>query len=445
MHLPDAIGLKRGEVLAFVGAGGKTSAMFALAEALAPPVALTTTTHLGAWQAGLADNHFILRTPEVLKDIDFKSNATLLFTGPAGDDDRLKGLSGEILDALYRRCRELALPLLIEADGARQRSLKAPTDYEPVIPGWVDIVVVLAGLAGLGKPLGDAFVHRPAVFSDLTGCALGSAIKPEHLKTLLTSKKGGVKTIPDGARKVLFLNQAEGEALQGIAHRLAQELMDVYDRILVGSLHAPDQAGPVFSVHARTAGVILAAGGSERLGRPKQLLDWGGVPFIRQVALNALEASLAPLVAVTGADRDQIESALAGLDVRCVHNPQWAEGQSTSMRAGLAALPENTDSALFLLSDQPQIDPGLIRQLLAHYAEHRGPITAPMVRGQRANPVLFGQEAFNALREVKGDRGGRAVFGQFQVDWLPWADDRILLDVDQEGDYERLLEAFSRE
>jgi len=443
MHLPNAIGLKGGEVVAFVGAGGKTSAMFALAEALARPVVLTTTTHLGAWQTGLADKHFILKAPEALKDIGFNSNARLLCTGPAGDDGRLKGLSGEILDALYRRCRELALPLLIEADGARQRSLKAPAVYEPVIPGWVDIVVVLAGLAALGKPLSEAFVHRPAVFSGLTGCALGSAIKPEHLKTLLSSERGGLKGIPDGARRVLFLNQAEGGALEETGHRLGRELMAVYGRVLVGSLHTAGQAGPVISVHAQTAGVILAAGGSERLGRPKQLLDWRGVPFVRQVALNALEAGLAPLVAVTGADRDQVESALAGLDVRCVFNPHWSEGQSTSMRTGLAALPVNTDSVLFLLSDQPQISPDLIRQLLARYAAHCGPITAPMVRGQRANPVLFAREVFNALREVQGDRGGRAVFGQFPVDWLPWADDRILLDVDQEGDYERLLKAFS--
>jgi CTP:molybdopterin cytidylyltransferase MocA len=57
--------------------------------------------------------------------------------------------------------------------------------------------------------------------------------------------------------------------------------------------------------------------------------------------------------------------------------------------------------------------------------------------------VLFAREVFNSLREVQGDRGGRAVFGQYPVDWLPWADDRILLDVDQQGDYERLLKAFS--
>lgn len=445
MRLPEGIGIKQGQALAFVGAGGKTSAMFTLAQALGPPVVLTTTTHMGAWQANLAEYHHIIGTPDEIQGIDLNPHTTSLLTGPLGEDQRLAGLPDKTLDRVYKRCQENGLNLLIEADGARQLSLKAPAAYEPVIPGWADTVVVMAGLSGLGKPLDAETVHRPEIFSALTGCAMGSAIQPDHLKNLLASKQGGLKEIPARARTVLFLNQAEGETLLNTAAYLAQELMHVYGRVLVGSLHEPEQKGPVFSVHAQTAGVILAAGGSERLGSPKQLLDWDGVPFVRQVALNALGAGLAPLIAVSGADREGVESALAGLDVRCVYNPQWAEGQATSMRTGLSALPEGTDSTLFLLSDQPQIGSDVMRQLLASYAEHRQPITAPLVDGQRGNPVLFAQEVFDALRLVDGDRGGRAVFGQYPVDWLVWADDRILLDVDEPGDYQRLMEAYSLE
>jgi molybdenum cofactor cytidylyltransferase len=441
MHLPGAIGLQRGEALAFVGAGGKTSAMFALARALEPPVILTTTTHLGAWQAGLADAHHILDSFEAIHRIDFELPEVSLLTRAAGEDARLGGLSEDVLALVFQRCKEMTIPLLIEADGARQRSLKAPADYEPAIPKWVTGVVVMAGLGGLGKPLDEETVHRPDVFAELSGCELGAPVRAVHLKTVLASEQGGLKGIPEDARRILFLNQAEGNRLEEIGFRLAREHLGAYDRVLVGSLRQPGQEGPIFSVHTRTAGVILAAGGSERMGRPKQLLDWCGVPFIRQIALNALEAGLAPLIAVTGADQDQVERALAGLDVICVYNPDWTEGQSTSMQAGLAALPEDIDSMLFLLSDQPQIGPNLIRQLLARFAAQRQPITAPRVRGQRANPVLFSREAFDALRQVAGDRGGRAVFDQFKVDWLDWADERILLDVDQPGDYERLLEA----
>jgi len=442
MYLPEAIGLKRGDALAFVGAGGKTSAMFALAHAFQSPVVLSTTTHLGAWQAALADVHQILTSPEEINTLDFHQQNTLLVTGPAGEDERLAGLKDDVLEALLLRCKELVLPLLIEADGARQRSLKAPASYEPVIPGWVDTVVVMAGLGGLGEPLNAENVHRPEIFAQLSGCALNAPVEVRHLQIVLSSDKGGLKDIPVNARRICFLNQAEGERLKSLGRQLARNLIKAYDRVLVGSLHAPGTEGPIFSVHTRTAGVILAAGGSERLGRPKQLLDWDGVPFIRQVALNALEAGLAPLVVVTGADRDEVEGALDGLEVQCVHNPNWQQGQATSMKTGLSGLPEDTDSVMFLLSDQPQIGPALINQLQERFAEKRRTITAPMVQGQRGNPVLFSQEAFEALRKVKGDRGGRAVFAQFEVDWLPWEDDRILLDVDKVGDYERLLEAY---
>ncbi|MFW5713318.1 MAG: selenium cofactor biosynthesis protein YqeC [Brevefilum sp.] len=445
MHLPEAIGLKRGDAWAFVGAGGKTSAMFALAHALKPPVVLTTTTHLGAWQAGLADEHYILNSPEWINSIDFHHQKTILLTGPSGADKRLAGLEDEILDVIFQRCKELALPLLIEADGAGQRYLKAPADYEPVIPEWVAGVVVMAGLGGLGKPLNHETVHRPEKFARLSGCEIGATVEAVHLEVVLSSKKGGLKSIPEGVRRVCFLNQAEGEALQEEGRRLARDLDRTFERVLVGSLHQPGQNGPIFSVHAQTAGVILAAGESDRLGRPKQLLDWEGVPFVRQVALNALAAGLTPLIAVTGASHKQVEDALEGLNVDCVYNPDWSTGQSTSVQSGISALQEGTDSAMFLLSDQPQIGPNLIRNLRARYSENRQPITAPMVKGQRGNPVLFSQSVFDALRQVRGDRGGRAVFDQFEVDWLPWDDERILLDVDEPGDYERLLEAFSKD
>ncbi len=442
MRLAEAIGPRRGSALAFVGAGGKTSAIFALADDLERPVVVTTTTHLGAWQAGLAEEHFRIESADQLNQIDFNQQKTLLITGLAGKDDRLAGLSRPGLERLFQRCREQVFPLLIEADGARQRPLKAPATYEPVIPDWVEGVVTMAGLGGLGQPLTADTVHRPEIFSKISGCEPGELIEGGHLRRMLASKQGGLKNIPSGARRILFLNQAEDARLQEAGFQLARQLLGVYDRVLVGSLHEPAQAGPIFSLHAPTAGVILAAGGSDRLGAAKQLLDWQGAPFVRQVAQKALESGLSPVIAVIGAHREGVEEALAGLDVTWVHNPDWAEGQSTSMQAGLAALPEDADSALFLLSDQPQIGSDLIQALLERYAIHRQPITAPRVHGQRANPVLFSNAAFDSLRKVVGDRGGRAVFDQFAVDWLDWDDARILWDVDEPGDYQRLLEAF---
>lgn len=440
MKLIRALGLKAGETVAFVGAGGKTSALFALAQEWEGPVALTTTTHLGAWQVSSADRHVV---PDDIDSLDLNSLQILLVTGPAGKDDRLMALDPVALARLHERCRAAEIPLLIEADGAKLRSLKAPAAREPVIPPWTDVVVVMAGLQGLGKPLTDEWVHRPALFAGLSGQTLGELIRVEDLIAVLGAPRGGLKGIPAGARRYLFLNQADDPLRMAQGNHIAQSLIGSYDRSLIGSLARPTSEGPIFAAQSRIAGVILAAGGSKRLGQPKQLLQWQGEPFITRIIKSGLEAGLAPLVVVTGAERALVEAASEKLPVQTVFNPDWGSGQASSMRAGLAVLPEGCDGALFLLSDQPQVSPLLIRQLLERFYAHRKSVTAPLIREQRGNPVLFSREAFDALRSVTGDQGGRAVIRRFEVDWLPWVDDRALLDVDQPEDLDRLREAYS--
>ena len=443
MNLIKAIDLGKGESVVFVGAGGKTSTMFALAKELEKPVILTATTHLGAWQSGLADVHYIVQQPEDIDENLLTKGGKILFTGPEGDDQRLHGLAGETLAKLQSICKDNNLNLLIEGDGARQRAIKAPAEYEPVIPMGVDRVILLAGLSALGKPLVETYVHRPEIFSSITGLALTNPIRVCDVIQLLESKDGGLKGIPIGSEKILFLNQADDDVLSSKGGRIARRLTGTYDRILIGSIEQPGSTGYIQSVYSQTAGVILAAGGSERLQRPKQLLDWHGKPFIRQVAETALEAGLAPLIVITGANHDQVTKALSGLPVQIHLNPNWKNGQSTSVRLGINAVSEKCNSALFLLCDQPQLPSQLIIELLDRFRQNRMTITAPMVDGQRGNPLLFSREAFSALAKITGDRGGRTLINLFTVDWLSWIDGRILLDVDKPGDYERLLKSYS--
>lgn len=445
MKISHALGIEGRESIAFVGAGGKTSAMFSLAGELTGPVLLSTSTHLGAWQADIADRHQIIHSKADLSIINSSFEGFLLLTGPPDENKRLHGLNGKILEVLGHICREKHIPLLIEADGARQRPIKAPADYEPVIPPWVNLVVVMAGLSGLGQPLSDSVVHRPELFSAITNLSPGDRIDVDDLVTVLRSERGGLKGIPTGTTRHLFLNQADDGHLASLGARIAHAVHDVYASTLIGSLQQGGDRGPIAAVHARTAGIILAAGSSERLGEPKQLMDWQGIPFVRQVAQNALEAGLSPVYVILGANQQSISASLKGLPVKIIHNPDWETGQASSMQAGLAALSDETDSAMFLLSDQPQTGSHLIRQLLERYAQNRSPITAPMVNGQRGNPVLFSQVTFKSLKEISGDQGGRKIFTRFEVDWLPWVDERALHDVDQPGDEMLLKQMFFTE
>ena len=189
------------------------------------------------------------------------------------------------------------------------------------------------------------------------------------------------------------------------------------------------------------AGVILAAGAASRMGQHKLLLPWKGEALICHAARTALEAGLDPVVVVTGAGGLEIQSALTGLDVRIVENPDWQAGQSTSVRAGINALPPSTQAVIFLLGDQPHVSTDLIRALVETYTQTQPVILAPHVGEKRTNPVLFDGSLFEALRGLHGDAGARTIFAQYPPTPMPWPDEQLLFDVDTPDDYQRLLKS----
>lgn len=449
LTLRSALRASRDMRLALVGAGGKTSAMALLARQFEPPVLLAASTHLGAWQVELADRHFIIENPTQIAAAAQGLSGVNLFTGPLVSDRRLSGLNNASLAALAALADRLGAPLLLEADGSRQRPLKAPGAHEPVIPDWVRQVVVVAGLSGLGQPLSEdrQVVHRPEQFAHLAAMAIDAPIGPQALARMLCHPQGGLKGIPPGARRVVLLNQADDSARQDLAMAMVDPLLKEYDSVIVAALRPvdrPDQPGRVLAACQPVAAVLLAGGSSTRLGQPKALLAWRGKPLIRHGVESALAAGLSPVVVVLGAIDQPIRQALLGLPVHYAINPDWPAGQSTSLRAGLRGGQANTARALgavvFLLADQPFVSAGLLRALRHQHRRTLSAVIAPYIGDRRTNPVLFDQVTFAALDTLVGDTGGRAIFDRFAPTALPWEDARLLLDIDTPEDYQRLLE-----
>jgi molybdenum cofactor cytidylyltransferase len=188
------------------------------------------------------------------------------------------------------------------------------------------------------------------------------------------------------------------------------------------------------------AALILAAGASARMGRPKQLLDWEGRPLVRAAAETALAAQLDPLLVVVGGAQSQVTEALAGLPLQIIANPDYAAGQSTSLRAGIAALGQDAGAVVVLLGDQPFVTPAIVEQLVAAWQSSGAAIVAPTYAGQRGNPVLFARAVFPELLAVRGDQGARAVLAadRARVRLVAFDDPRPLADIDTPEDYERL-------
>jgi molybdenum cofactor cytidylyltransferase len=433
MDLRLAIRANRDSQIAFVGAGGKTTAIFQLARQMEPPVFVANSTHLAYSQTSLADMHVEWvgegNSPVLEK---YLSSEITLFTANQSTEDRWAGLQEAELFQLHKFCEESQIPLLIEADGSRQHPLKAPADHEPAIPGFANHVVVLAGVSGIGKPLTGEWVHRPEIFSRISGKRIGEIIRPGDLGLLLSHPEGGLKNIPSGARKILILNQAENIDRTSIIQPIIKDTSGVFDSVLVAEL----QKKTVFSAHEKSSGIILAAGSSERYGKPKQLVEWNGKPILRNVVENALSSSLSEVIVVIGAVVEPILEMLSDLPVKIINNKLWQAGQSSSIHSGLDGLDQHSKSAVFLLGDQPQISSSLINEILSVHSTSLAPVIAPEYEGQRANPVLFDQVTFDALRRIEGDMGGRAIFNVFKPLLVPWNDRRILFDIDRPEDIE---------
>jgi len=453
MNLSRALRLTKIPRVAIVGAGGKTSALKNLAQELPKPVVVSTTTHLGDWQTRFTDRHILLSDDFDWGSIEENLTSGIILITQKHDGDRLIGLSTFQLNKVLELCDSHQLPLLLECDGSHQLPLKAPKINEPPIPEFVDTVVVVAGLSGLGKPLDQETVYNPELFSRLGDLQSGARITSDTLEKVIGHKKGGLKNIPNHANRILLLNQAENPSLQIQAGRIANKLQDCFNSIIIANLNRK----MIHTVFEPTAAIILAAGSSLRYGQTKQLLKYHGVTFIKAVIRSANDAGLNPIVVVTGANANTINQELMDIqpEMKIIFNPSWQDGQSTSIRAGIDAIEKYYDSkhnrvdnglksyksgsAIFLLADQPHVTPTVLKRLVDEHRRTLAPVIAPLVDGQRTNPVLFDRETFTDLRNLEGDIGGRGIFSKYPPVYFDWNDFSLILDVDSPADYERLL------
>ncbi|MFC1459651.1 NTP transferase domain-containing protein [Microvirga arabica] len=189
------------------------------------------------------------------------------------------------------------------------------------------------------------------------------------------------------------------------------------------------------------AAILLAAGRGTRFGEELKLLAHvGGKALIRHSAEAAVRSTADPIIAVTGHRADAVQAELTGLPVQFVHNPLFADGLSTSLKAGFSALPPEARAAVILLGDMPLVTTGLINALVAGWHESAEPAAlVPTLNGRRGNPVVISRALQPAIEGLSGDAGaGPVLRGRPDVVEWPTADRAVIQDIDTKEEFGKL-------
>jgi len=324
----------------------------------------------------------------------------------------LPGLAPKVIDKTLRVTEERLAPtgahIIGERRVAHDEAALAPAIEELFALG-AELVLVFGASA-----IADRRDVIPAAIEQIGGAIehFGMPVDPGNLMLIGKVKNHPVVGAPGCARspKENGFDWVLMRLLAGLPVTRADITGMGVGGLLMEIVTRPQPRVPLESEGERkVAGLILAAGRSTRMGGPNKLLaELNGKPLVRIVAEQVLASKASPVIVVTGHQSKDVEAALKGLKVTFVHNPDFADGLATSVKAGIAAVPENADGAVVCLGDMPLIDAKLIDRLVDAFAPDRGSLIAvPVAGGRRGNPVLWSRRFFPELMTLDGDVGAR--------------------------------------
>ncbi len=331
----------------------------------------------------------------------------------------------------------------------------------------IAIDAALHGLVGSGAELvlivgASATTDRrdviPAAITQAGGTIehFGMPVDPGNLTVLARIVDVPVLALPGSARsprlggndlvleRIMADIPVDGAQIMGLG--VGGLLKEIPSRPLPRT-HAAPRARRQEATTPQFAAIILAAGQSRRMGAVNKLLiEVDGKPMVRHAVDAARESGADPVIVVTGHQPDEVKAA-AGDQAMFVHNPLFDQGLSTSLRAGVSAVPDSCDGALIALGDMPKVGPEHLRLLVSSHDPDEGHlICVPTRNGKRGNPVFWDRRFFEDMAALGGDVGAKHLIGDYEdaVVEVPMPDDAVLTDVDSPAALERLAEDGSK-
>jgi len=403
MKLQQAFELSRGDVVAFIGAGGKTSALIGIGYELAEAgwrVLATTTTAIKEEQLQLmpATRHYAADSFYISEAL---SQHGFVFLHDAIRD-------GQVYGATMDRIREILDTvdsdiLLVEADGAQGLPLKAPFDGEPLIPDAATLVIPIASLGALGKPLDEAHIYNPQAMIEKYGFYAGSEVRSPWIAQVLRDEELGLRGIPEKARVIAFLNQTPSDGYLRDRARLIAKLVLKSPRLQGVALGSVRASNPICEVQRPIGAIILADNKLCGLEQPEMLQPWTkSKTVIEHIVERLIRSRLEQIVVVAGYYADEIKRLLKPLGIKVMYNRAYKTGNLLgSFKVGLRAMPEHIAASLVVFGHQSQIQPRVLYQLMMAYAEGKGELVVPRYQMRQGYPVLIGRRYWPDLMKQR--------------------------------------------
>ena len=383
------IRLPKHAVISVVGAGGKTSLIFAWARELASAgknVVITTTTHM--------------YRPERMEEDGIR----IVVSDDPERPDKVMAPPAEVLDSL----RDAADVVLIEADGSRRMPLKWPAPWEPVVPDYTDFTVCVAGLSALGRNTADV-IYRA---DELPERLKRDVVDMNLMHAMISSRDGGQKGVRGDFR--VFMNQVDDDIDRlASAYRLQQIFAVMGIQSAWGSL----LEDPKIAV------ILEAAGNSTRFGSNKLLhvMD-DGRPMIASIFDAVRPLDVYKKILVT--QYDEVAAMASEFDI--VMNDRPELGISRSMQLGLSAAGD-ADAYMFCVCDQPGLTTDTLERLIGAYKKGTAGIVSLAWQGKMCNPKIFSSRYREELMRLSGDTGGRQIIAAHK-------DDLLLIEAESEDE-----------
>ena len=433
MQFRRAFDVARGDVVAFIGAGGKTSLMVGLGYELAEAgwrVLATTTTKLSTDQLDLfpctmAAHAASQSISQALTEHQFVLLHEQIRSGHVHGPPR--EWTRQLLDSVDSDV------LLVEADDAAGKPFKAPFADEPQVPLETSLVISVASLRALGLPLDNEHIYNPAAMIERYGFVENSPVKSPWLAQVLRDEELGLRGLPAQARVIIFLNQTPQRGfMRGRARMIARLGLQSarIDAVALGSVRG---AEPVFELQRRVGALVLATGespckDSDRMLRPSER----GRAAVANVTEKVQRSRIDHIRLVTGRRAPEVRAATRRLGVKTIHDRAHQSGGAvTALKAGLRALPERMSAVLVVPGDQTRLQQKVIYHILAAYARGEGEFIIPRYQGRCGHPVLIGSSYWSDLLKMPRGSDFRAIAQRFrdEVTFLNVDNDSIFHDI----------------